>query len=244
MAKLKNFKGSVPISSGLCGIGSRDYPLVQAHDIQVDEDGTRLDEVLGNGGGGLPEVTDADNGKVLTAENGAPVWKEPTGGGGGNANFIFADSVEELPDPSTVPENSVALVPSSGESGGGVKVIDLTKYSIEGQDTFNNLILALFAAGGGTIRGVDNSTFWADVSTSKSVQIAIDASAMIAGLTLESMVNNFTKSNGIVGAVNSSFLVDLVGLKRVTILMGIGNSGDNLTTSISVVVEQMVVPGN
>jgi hypothetical protein len=59
---------------------------VQAHDIQVDEDGTRLDEVLENGGGG----------------------------GGGNANFIFADSVEELPDPSTVPEDTVALVPSKG----------------------------------------------------------------------------------------------------------------------------------
>ncbi|MBQ1232116.1 MAG: hypothetical protein IIX86_01150 [Clostridia bacterium] len=84
MAKLKNFKGSVPISSGLCGIGGRDYPLVQAHDVQVDEDGTRLDEVLGNGGGG------------------------------DNANFIFADSVEELPDPSTVPEDTVALVPSKG----------------------------------------------------------------------------------------------------------------------------------
>lgn len=38
---------------------------------------------------------------------------------GGNANFIFADSEEELPDPSTVPENTVAFVPSKGESGGG-----------------------------------------------------------------------------------------------------------------------------
>lgn len=94
MAKLKNFKGSVPISSGLCGIGGRDYPLVQAHDVQVDEDGTRLDEKL-----------------------------ESIGGGGGNANFIFADSEKELPDPSTVPEDTVALVPSSG---GGLPVVELT----------------------------------------------------------------------------------------------------------------------
>lgn len=38
---------------------------------------------------------------------------------GGNANFIFADSEEKLPDPSTVPEDTVALVPSKGGSGGG-----------------------------------------------------------------------------------------------------------------------------
>jgi hypothetical protein len=146
MAKLKNFKGSVPISSGLCGIGGRDYPLVQAHDIQVDEDGTRLDEVLENGGGGdtteleqrVAEIerdhptntsvinylkglaeNPANDGKVYGIKNEEIVPMDlPNGGGGGNANLIFANSVEELPDPSTVPEDTVGLVPSKGESGG------------------------------------------------------------------------------------------------------------------------------
>lgn len=45
-------------------------------------------------------------------------------GGGGNANFIFANSKEELPDPSTVPENTVGLVPSEGASG-GLPIVDI-----------------------------------------------------------------------------------------------------------------------
>lgn len=40
------------------------------------------------------------------------VLDAPTGGG---ANIITADSVDELPDPSTVPEGSIGLVPSSDE---------------------------------------------------------------------------------------------------------------------------------
>ena len=43
--------------------------------------------------------------------------------GGGGANIIFANSVEELPDPSTVPENTVGLVPSEGT--GGLPVVEL-----------------------------------------------------------------------------------------------------------------------
>ena len=81
---MAKYKFTVDLISGLRPKNNADFPLVKAHDVQVDEDGTRLDEVLGNGGGG------------------------------GNANFLFADSVEELPDPSTVPEDTVALVPSKG----------------------------------------------------------------------------------------------------------------------------------
>jgi hypothetical protein len=33
----------------------------------------------------------------------------------GGANIIVADSVDELPDPTTVPEDTIALVPSDGD---------------------------------------------------------------------------------------------------------------------------------
>lgn len=59
----------------------------------------------------LPKLYDDDDGKVLTAENGLPVWKEPTGG---NTNIITVDSVAELPDPTTVPKGTIALVTVEG----------------------------------------------------------------------------------------------------------------------------------
>lgn len=50
MARLKNYRGSVELMSGLRSINDRGFPLIQANDVQVDEDGTRLDEVLERGG--------------------------------------------------------------------------------------------------------------------------------------------------------------------------------------------------
>lgn len=56
-------------------------------------------------------------------------------GGGGNANFLFANSKEELPDPSTVPENTVGLVPSEESAGGGLPVVELeTTLYLDGDD--------------------------------------------------------------------------------------------------------------
>ena len=101
---MAKYKFTVDLISGLRPKNNADFPLVKAHDVQVAEDGTRLDEVLENGGGG----------------------------GGGNANFLFADSVEELPDPSKVPEDTVGLVPSKGESG-GLSVVELETFpTLEG----------------------------------------------------------------------------------------------------------------
>lgn len=44
MAKLENYRGSLEISAGLKPMG--DFPVAEAHDILVDEDGKRLDEKL------------------------------------------------------------------------------------------------------------------------------------------------------------------------------------------------------
>lgn len=47
---------------------------------------------------------------------------------GGGSNIITADSVEQLPDPASVPEGTIALVPSTEDSGsgGGLPVVELT----------------------------------------------------------------------------------------------------------------------
>lgn len=52
MSKLKNFDGSVQIISGLIPKNNNDFPLMEAHSILVDENGTRLDDVLGGLGDG------------------------------------------------------------------------------------------------------------------------------------------------------------------------------------------------
>lgn len=46
---------------------------------------------------------------------------------GGGSNIITADSVEQLPDPASVPEGTIALVKGEGESGGGgLPTVELT----------------------------------------------------------------------------------------------------------------------
>lgn len=58
MAKLSIFKGSLKVGSGFTPLGR--FPLMEAHDIVVDESGTRLDEKLdnmGGGGGGSVSIT-------------------------------------------------------------------------------------------------------------------------------------------------------------------------------------------
>ena len=46
MAKLENYTGSVEMISGMKQKNGGDFPLMEAHSIQVDEDDKRLDEVL------------------------------------------------------------------------------------------------------------------------------------------------------------------------------------------------------
>ena len=87
MAKLNSYTGCVDVIDGLRPINGNSFPIVQAHDVQVYEDGTRLDEVLENIGAG----------------------------GGGGTNILTFDSVEDLPD--DAPEGTIALVPSEGAIG-------------------------------------------------------------------------------------------------------------------------------
>lgn len=84
---------------------------------EVQQNKRNIEELQSNTGygtgSGLPEATEADNGKVLGVVNGKIAWVEPTGGSGCNCPAIYtANSVGELPDPATVPEGSIGLVPS------------------------------------------------------------------------------------------------------------------------------------
>lgn len=45
---------------------------------------------------------------------------------GGGSNIITADSVEQLPDPASVPEGTIAFVKSEGGGGGGLPVVELS----------------------------------------------------------------------------------------------------------------------
>ena len=111
----------------------------------------------------LPEITPEDNGKVLGVVDGEPAWVEPTAGSDGSngsngsdgsdgsngsdgadgsscncPNIIIADSKSALPDPATVPKNTIAFIPSeesgnnsgagnnSGSSGFSLPVVELT----------------------------------------------------------------------------------------------------------------------
>ncbi len=46
MAQLSSYKGSIDLISGLRPKNNGDFPLMEAHDILVDDSNTRLDEKL------------------------------------------------------------------------------------------------------------------------------------------------------------------------------------------------------
>lgn len=66
---MAKYSFSVEVDSGLKPAGENDFPLAQAKDIVVDDNGKRLSEKLPELE--LPKVTAADNGKVLSVAGGA-----------------------------------------------------------------------------------------------------------------------------------------------------------------------------
>ena len=48
MAKIQSYQGSIDLISGLRPKNNGDFPLLEAHDVLVDEKGTRLDEKIKN----------------------------------------------------------------------------------------------------------------------------------------------------------------------------------------------------
>ena len=56
MAKLNNYTGSVELPSGLTARNKQDFPLMEAHSVVVDENGTRLDGAIDILTAALPKV--------------------------------------------------------------------------------------------------------------------------------------------------------------------------------------------
>ena len=75
---MAEYNGSIELISGITQKGGGTFPLASAKDIQVDDEGKRLntklaeiDDELKNSASTLPAVTENDNGKVLSVVSGA-----------------------------------------------------------------------------------------------------------------------------------------------------------------------------
>lgn len=75
---MAEYKGSIELISGITQKGGGTFPLASAKDIQVDNEGKRLDtkleeidDKLKTSASTLPAVTESDNGKVLSVVGGA-----------------------------------------------------------------------------------------------------------------------------------------------------------------------------
>ena len=68
MSKLNNFKGSIELISGITQKNNQDFPLIEAHAVQVDESGKRLDEALGS--------ISIDDDTIVDAITSSQDWKD------------------------------------------------------------------------------------------------------------------------------------------------------------------------
>lgn len=74
-------EGTIDLGEIAASYGELDDAAISAmHGITFIDDG---EPVAPSGGNGLPDYSEASDGDVLSIEDGAPAWKEPSGGGGG-----------------------------------------------------------------------------------------------------------------------------------------------------------------
>lgn len=94
-------EGTIDLGEIAASYGELDDAAISAmHGITFIDDGEPV--APSGGGGGLPDYSEASDGDVLAIEDGAPAWKEPSGGGGaliltrGNGNVVTGATAAEI----------------------------------------------------------------------------------------------------------------------------------------------------
>lgn len=93
MARLESYTGSIEVISGLKPKNSGSFALMDAHDVQVKEDGTRLDEALeelkstiGSGSGSCTITGDDSGNVVISSTNNSAIITDD-----GNGNVTVSN---------------------------------------------------------------------------------------------------------------------------------------------------------
>ena len=77
----------------------------------------------GGGGGGLPDYSEASDGDVLSIEDGAPAWKEPSGGGEFTAIFTQTITPGNPPTFSVTCDKTFAEITAANEAGEPINML-------------------------------------------------------------------------------------------------------------------------
>lgn len=124
MAERENYKGSIELISGLKPKNDGDFPLVHAHDVQVDEDGTRLDEKLKNMGDASLTVdavkTDGGVNIIITDKNGTKTVFIPNG--------TIDDGGDDDDDDDDTITHTISVFASNVLTNGATEIVDGGEY--------------------------------------------------------------------------------------------------------------------
>lgn len=170
MAKLPNYNGSIDLIAGLRAKNNGDFPLMEAHDILVDENGKRLDEKLEeldeSAGGTGSDITIISLGSnttyTLTAEQLAALNANPEA-------FAFSLSDSKLSGRTVILryhasstathayvsvyayENTIYAYQCLVTIGGGVCTVAQNSYPLGGTSTGSGLYVLELTAESGTL---------------------------------------------------------------------------------------------
>ena len=130
------------------------------------------------------------------------------------------------------------FVPETSEGSGGTQLIDLGSYVIQDGITLGSVVLLLFSSGGGYTDIDDNTTFWADVNTDKTIKLVLDVSAIQSGSVLEGEPSTIMRRYGDIIFLQFTNILPLVKYTRSTLIFEHRTSGQ---TRIAVHVEEIDV---
>ena len=133
---------------------------------------------------------------------------------GGGSNIITADSVEQLPDPASVPEGTVAMVKSEGGGGSGLTVVELsTTLTADAVFTEEEQAILTAAHGSGTPFVIKCALNYQGQNMSQTNHVEVAADNLVA-------VAN-TISIGVEGSFMKCIFMPFVG--STVVIMNVGN---------------------